>query len=167
MAEYQGEAATKPTRDLLIIGWIEHLDLPQLGLTQIKVKVDTGARTSALHATHIETFARDGTEWVRFVVPIDDTAPGQKVEAPVHDRRTIKNTSGIAEERITIRTKMQLAGQTWTIPVALSDRSEMRLPMILGRTALKDRNIAVHTRRANLTRALGHSRPVEGRENVS
>jgi hypothetical protein len=148
-----GKAAPGATRrPLLVIGWIEHLDLPQLGLLQIKVKVDTGARTSALHATAIQTFFRDGAEWVRFHVPLGTDDPGTSVEAQVHDRREIKNTSGIPEERITIRTRMRLAGRVWTIPVSLADRSEMRFPMIIGRTALKGHNIAVHTRRANLTR---------------
>lgn len=140
---------------MLVIGWIEHLDLPQLGLLNIKVKVDTGARTSALHATAIQTFFRDRTEWVRFVVPVEEDDPGTYVEARVHDRREIKNTSGIPEERITIRTQMRLAGRVWTIPVSLADRSEMRFPMIIGRTALKGHNIAVHTRRANLIRSMG------------
>lgn len=167
MSEIHDQTQARPKRDLLIIGWIEHLDLPQLGLTQIKVKVDTGARTSALHATYIYTFWRDGIEWVRFVVPLDDSENGPEVEAPVHDRRIIKNTSGMSEERITIRTKMRLAGRSWTIPVSLTDRSDMRLPMILGRTALKGHNIAVHTRRANLTRAMGHNCPFAGREDIS
>ena len=151
----------------MIIGWIEHLDLPQLGLTQIKVKVDTGARTSALHASCISTSRRDGIEWVRFVVPMGDSDDGREVEAPMHDRRMIRNTSGIAEERITIRTTMRLAGRSWTIPVSLTDRSNMRLPMIVGRTALRGHNIAVHTRRANLTRAMGHNRHLAGREDIS
>lgn len=157
----QGRAG-QMRHDLLVIGWIEHLDFPQLGLQQIKVKVDTGARTSALHATAIATFFRDQTEWVRFIVPLAPGMQGISAEAPVHDRREIRNTSGVAEERITIRTRMRLAGRVWTIPVSLADRSEMRLPMILGRTALKGHNIAVHTRRANLTRSMGHSGSLTG-----
>ncbi len=136
--------------DPLIIGWIEHLDLPELGLLQIKAKIDTGARTSALHADGIEPFMRDGAEWVRFLAQTDDDAPEQWVETPIHDRRAIKNTSGIPEERIIIRTRLKMAARSWVIPVSLTDRSNMRFPIIVGRTALKHHNIAVHTRRANL-----------------
>ena len=137
--------------DLMVIGWMEHLDLPLLGLRQIKAKIDTGARTSALHATQIETFEREGADWVRFQVQPDEHAPVQWVEAPIHDRRPIKNTSGIPEERIIIRTHLKLTDRSWVISVSLTDRSNMRFQMIVGRTALKNHNIAVHTRRANLT----------------
>lgn len=142
----------KPKPELLVIGWMEHLDLPELGLHQLKAKIDTGARTSALHATGIENFERDGAEWVRFFVQPDDGAADVPVEARVHDRRHIKNTSGIPEERIIIRTRLKLIDRSWMISVSLTDRSNMRFPMIVGRTALKNHNIAVHTRRANLTR---------------
>lgn len=146
-----GRDVKKPKPELLIIGWMEHLDLPDLNLRHIKAKIDTGARTSALHATQITTFHKDGEEWVRFHVQLSDAEPGQVVECPVHDRRAIKNTSGIPEERIVIRTKLKLTERSWPISVSLTDRSNMRFAMIVGRTALKNHNIAVHTRRANLT----------------
>jgi hypothetical protein len=144
-------AKAKAKPELLVIGWMEHLDLPVLGLSQIKAKIDTGARTSALHATKIQTFRRDDKEWVRFQVKPDLRTPKVWVEAPVYDRRDIKNTSGIPEERIIIRTKLKLIDRSWIISVSLTDRSNMRFPMIVGRTALKNHNIAVHTRRVNLT----------------
>ncbi|MFT6223635.1 MAG: hypothetical protein ACJA1F_001480 [Paracoccaceae bacterium] len=140
----------KPTRDLMVIGWIEHIDLPSLKLRDLRTKIDTGARTSALHATHIQPFERDGAEWVRFQVELDATHSSQIIEAPIHERRDIKNTSGVPEERIVIRTRFRIAGRTWTISVSLTDRSNMTFPMIIGRSALKNHNIAVHTRRANL-----------------
>ncbi len=141
----------KPKSPLLVIGWLEHLDLPELGLIQIRAKIDTGARTTALHATNIETFSRDGVDWVRFTVQADDDAPEMPQEAPIHDRRHIKNTSGIPEERIVIRTILKLTDRSWPISVSLTDRSNMRFPIIIGRSALKHHNIAVHTRRAKLT----------------
>jgi hypothetical protein len=141
----------KTMSDLLVIGWMEHLDLPLLGLRQIKAKIDTGARTSALHATRIETFKHEAADWVRFQVQVDEKSPELWAEAPIHDRREIKNTSGIPEERIVIRTKLKLIDRSWMISVSLTDRSKMRFPMIVGRTALRNHNIAVHTRRANLT----------------
>ncbi|GAA3857403.1 ATP-dependent zinc protease family protein [Celeribacter arenosi] len=141
----------KPKPDLLVIGWMEHVDLPALGLRHLKAKIDTGARTSALHATRIETFDNDGEDWVRFQVQADEFSPELWVEAPIHDRRDIKNTSGIPEERIIIRTELNLNKRAWPISVSLTDRSNMRFPIIIGRTALKNHNIAVHARRANLT----------------
>ncbi|SMY07569.1 ATP-dependent zinc protease family protein [Flavimaricola marinus] len=148
-----------PKRPLLVIGWIEHIDLPDLGLHDLRTKIDTGARTSALHATHIQPFEKDGAEWVRFVVAFDPTHSSQVIEAPIHGRRSIKNTSGIPEERIVIRTRFRVAGRTWTISVSLTDRSNMTFPMIVGRSALKNHNIAVHTRRANLARPAAAAPP--------
>ncbi len=143
----------KSKPDLLVIGWMEHLDLPDLQLLRVKAKIDTGARTTALHATHIEPFDREGAEWVRFQVQHSETSPLLWMEYPIHDRREIKNTSGIPEERIVIRTTLRLIDRSWPISVSLTDRSNMRFQIIVGRSALKNHNIAVHTRRANLTPA--------------
>jgi hypothetical protein len=151
MLEKPTDKVRKPKPPLLVIGWIEHLDLPDLDILQLRAKIDTGARTSALHATHIKVFDKDGMPWVRFQVFTSDNKPGNWAECPVHDRREIKNTSGIPEERIVIRTRLRLIDRSWPISVSLTDRSNMRFPMIVGRTALKKHNIAVHTRRANLT----------------
>lgn len=149
MTKHPKSRAKKP--DLLVIGWMEHLDLPELELRKVKAKIDTGARTSALHAENIETFVREGARWVRFQTRNSHTAPLRWAEAPKHELRAIKNTSGVPEERIIIRTKLRLIDRSWTISVSLADRTNMRFPMIVGRSALKNHNIAVHTRRANLT----------------
>lgn len=139
-------------RPQLTIGWIEHIDLPELGLHDIRAKIDTGARTSALHATDIEPFQRQDADWVRFTVQIDAESPEITLETPLHDTRHIKNTSGIPEERYVIRTRFCVAGQCWPVSVSLTDRSNMRFPMIVGRSSLKKHNVAVHTRRAHLTK---------------
>lgn len=141
----------KPKRELTIVGWLEFVRLPDLGLERIKAKFDTGARTSALHATKIETFMRDGVDWVRFNAQFDRDLPAKMIEQPVFDKRQIKNTSGVPEERIVIRTPVVIAKRKWQIAVSLTDRSNMRLQIIVGRTALKKQNIAVHTRKAKLT----------------
>jgi hypothetical protein len=159
MAGLMKGALKSKERRLLVIGWMEHVSLPALGLENVKAKIDTGARTSALHAVGIETFFRGDTEWVKFQVPMEGISPALCVEAPVHDRRLIKNTSGVPEERIIIRTQLKLMDQSWPISVSLADRNNMRFPMIVGRTSLKKRNIAVHTRRANLTTEIGQQRP--------
>lgn len=145
----KSQKLTKP--NLLVIGWMEHLSLPDIGLMRLEAKIDTGARTSALHATQIETFSRDGNDWVRFQAQVNETAPMIWVETPIYDVRDIKNTSGIPEERIIIRTRLHLTDRSWKIAISLSDRSNMRFPMIVGRTALRKHNIAVHTKRTYLT----------------
>lgn len=130
---------------------MEYIDFPDFALHRVKAKFDTGARTSALHAMQIETFDHEGENWVRFHVDIEVAPPDLWIESPVHDTRLIKNTSGVPEERIIIRTPIKIAGRVWPINVSLTDRSNMRLPLIVGRTALKKQNIAVHTRKTNLT----------------
>lgn len=149
-----GDKLKKPKTELLVIGWLEHLALPDLGLMNVRAKIDTGARTSALHATEITAFQRDGVEMVRFMAQLDEGQEPVQIETLIYDRREIKNTSGIPEERIVIRTTLKLTDRTWPITVSLSDRSNMRFAMIVGRTALKKHNIAVHTRRSNLTAKL-------------
>src|SRR6056297_1265175 len=141
----------KKIKPLILIGWQEPVDLPVLGLTNLIAKIDTGARTSALHATDITRFERDGQNWVRFHTGFDDDAHDTWVECPIHDVREIKNTSGVPDERIIIRTKFRIAGHLWNIDLSLTDRANMRFRMIVGRSALKNHPIAVHTRDRNLT----------------
>jgi hypothetical protein len=138
---------------MLIIGWQERVDLPLLGLTGLKAKIDTGARTSALHATDIEEFERDGAPWVRFHSRFDDDARDAEVEAPVHARRPITNTSGVPELRPIIRTKLAIAGRRWNIDLSLTERTEMTFRMIVGRTALRRHHIAVDPGRRYLLAA--------------
>ncbi|CTQ49551.1 ATP-dependent zinc protease family protein [Jannaschia donghaensis] len=137
-------------KNLLIVGWTETVSLPDLGLSDLKAKIDTGARTSALHASRIEQFDRDGTPWVRFRVRHEATQDRIQAECPVHDVRSIKNTSGVPQDRVIIRTNLLIAGRKWRIDLSLTDRSNMRLAMIVGRTALSAHNVAVHTRRVNI-----------------
>ncbi len=137
-------------RPLTVIGWIEMIDLPDLGLPGLRTKIDTGARTSALHAHDIRPFTRDGAPWVAFMADLGHGLHDRPIEAPLHAERPIKNTSGVAEDRFIIRTRMRLGRRLWTIDLSLSDRSAMTFPMIVGRAALKNHAIAVHTRRTHL-----------------
>ena len=129
----------------LVIGWREIVALPELGLPRLAAKIDTGARTSALHASHIQPFERDGAPWVRFSL-----RHGGAHELPVHDEREIKNTGGIPERRIIIRTPFVIAGRRWKIDVSLADRGNMQFPLIVGRSALSGHRIAVDTGRSYL-----------------
>ena len=122
---------------LTTLGWREWLTLPDLGIDLIRAKIDTGARSSALHVLSHETFHRDGIEFVRFVV--DTEVAGQApvpAEAPVLDRRHVTDSGGHRTERVFIRTRVRLAGREWFAEVHLAHRTNMLFPMLLGRTAL-------------------------------
>jgi hypothetical protein len=152
-------ASSKPAktkrakRPPLVIGWREEISLPDLGLTNIRAKIDTGARTTALHASHIRTYQRDGALWVQFHPSTHRGLPDIDLcHAPVHDRRQIKNTSGIPEERIVIRTHLHIADRKYLIDVSLTDRADMAYPIIIGRTAIRNHSLLVNSGRSWLTR---------------
>ena len=127
----------------MLIGWRERIALPELGIDLMQAKIDTGARTSALHATRVMRFERDGTEWVRFHIPHASGLSARDVEAPLVDRREIRNTSGKGEDRLVIGTLLVLGARRWRIEVSLADRSAMAMPIILGRTAIRRRGLLV------------------------
>ena len=134
----------------MIIGWQEYVDLPKLKLRKVQAKIDTGARTSALHATKISRFDKDGEDWVRFQARFDPSRKEHWVEHPIHDTREIKNTGGVPEMRYIIRTAFVIQGRRWKIDLSLTDRNNMKFRMIVGRTALKNHAIAVDTRRTHM-----------------
>ncbi len=136
---------TKPPaqRPLEVVGWREHVGLPDLGVARMPAKIDTGARTSALHAEEQQVFERDGRSWVAFVFPDPTTRRPRAFEAPVLEWRDIKNTGGVPERRIVIRTTLLLGRHRWRIDVSLADRRRMEFDLILGRTAARKRRILV------------------------
>lgn len=125
------------------IGWREWLALPELDVPAIKVKVDTGARTSALHACSIEPFSRAGQDYVRFRLhPLQRRTDVERVcEALVKDRRIITDSGGRRERRYIIETPICYGGVEWPIEITLTNRGTMQFRMLLGRTAMADRLI--------------------------
>lgn len=131
---------TEPPYSSTIVGWREWVTLPGAGVPWIKAKIDTGARTSSLHAFDVEEFRRDdGTDAVRFGVrPWQDSDDDAVVvEFPVHDRRMVRSSSGHSEERIVVLMDVMLHGRTMTVEMTLSNRDEMGFRMLIGREALR------------------------------
>jgi ribosomal protein S6--L-glutamate ligase len=125
----------------LIVGSEEWCSLPEIGLPMIKARVDSGAKTSALHAFNIRTFIRSGDQWVSFEIhPIQrDDRTVVRCEARVVDRRTIKSSSGETESRFVIKTSIQFYNGSWDIELTLTNRDSMGYRMLLGREAMAGR----------------------------
>ena len=136
----------------LTVGWREWVDLPDLALSDIKAKVDTGARTSAIHAFAIEPYREGGVLRVRFrIQPAHrDNRIEQLCHAEVLDARQVKNSGGVSEERYVIGTTLKLGDNSWPIELTLTARDNMKFRMLLGRTALNGRAL-VNPERSYLT----------------
>lgn len=132
------------------IGWRERVGFPDLGIPVLRAKIDTGARTSALHAVNIEEFVQNGDEWVRFGAPLSDHGPITRCAARLVDTRAIKNTSGKPQDRYVVSTTIILAQRRWKIEVSLADRDNMGFPLILGRTAMRRHRLLVDPGRSYL-----------------
>jgi hypothetical protein len=122
-----------------VVGWREWLALPDMGIRLIKAKVDTGARTSSLHAEETEYFRRHGKDHVRFIVhPKQRSKRGAvEVRATVTDMRRVRSSNGAVEIRPVIETTLDVGGTLWPIEVTLTRRDVMGFRMLLGRQALK------------------------------
>lgn len=121
------------TKDSILVGWREWVALPELGLGKIKAKVDTGARSSSLHAEQIEVLDVDGRRRVRFT-----TRSGRVCEADLHDMRTVKSSTGHVQDRYFIRTRIVMGQRSWPIDLSLTSRTRMKFGMLLGREAMKN-----------------------------
>ena len=136
-----GQTSLSLQEPLLIIGWRERVVLPALGIPKIKAKIDTGARSSALHAFNVEPFQLDGKEMVRFQVHPKQRNTHQTITAAAEllEYRHVRNSGGQAQLRPVIQTRVELGGQQWTIELTLTNRDVMGFRMLLGRQAVRRR----------------------------
>jgi hypothetical protein len=120
------------------LGWREWVSLPDLNIPSIKCKVDTGARTSALHAFSVEEFDKSGIPWVRFLMhPFQNNETDVVVcEAPISDQRIVSDSGGHKENRIVIKSKILIGSLEKEIEITLTNRDTMKFRMLLGRTAM-------------------------------
>jgi hypothetical protein len=142
-----------------VAGGREWVSLPQLRLPALKAKIDTGARSSSLHAYEVETFRKGRALWVRFTVhPLQRTTDGAvAAEARVIEHRTVRSSNGMTAERPVIVTEVELMGRRWPIELTLANRDEMGFRMLLGREAIRSRLI-VDPARSYLTGRPGGGR---------
>lgn len=132
------------------IGWREWIGLPDLGIALIKAKIDTGARTSALHAVKHEAYQENGVDWIAFHVPRPGVQHSERCKARLIDTREIKNTSGIPVSRYVVSTTLVLGNRHWPIELSLADRGNMGFAIILGRTAIRRHGLLVDPGRSFL-----------------
>ena len=125
----------------IAVGWREWVGFPSMDLPHIKAKMDTGARTSALHAFRLEPFDRGGSEWLRFAVHPLQRRTDLVVwhETEVVDVRSVSDSGGHREERYVVETELALGGRRWPIECTLTNRDSMLFRVLLGRTALAGR----------------------------
>lgn len=128
-------------QELIVLGWREWVKLPDLDLQSIKAKIDTGARTSALHAFELRPHMQDGIQLVDFSIhprQRDSTTVSQ-CTAVVIDQRNVTDSGGHTEERWVIESQLSIGTHSWPIELTLTSRDNMRFRMLLGRTALNGR----------------------------
>lgn len=125
--------------DTQVIGRAEIIDLPDWDLYGIDAKIDTGAYTSSLHCHHIERVDKQDTTFVRFNLldPSHDIYNDKLFELPVHKSKTVKSSNGLTEERFIVKTRIKLLGKVLTAELSLTDRSEMKYPVLIGRKLIK------------------------------
>lgn len=124
-----------------LVGWREWVGLTELGAPRIKAKIDTGAKTSAIHAFRVAVVKRGGVEYAEFYLHPNQKRRQPEIfcSAPVIDRRSIKSSSGQVEKRLIIRTRLSIGGREFPIDLSLANRDSMGFRLLLGRDALRRR----------------------------
>ncbi len=131
----------RSTSDAALIGWREWAAFPDWEIASIKAKIDTGAKTSAVHAFDISVSERKGKRFAAFMLaPLQRRLrPALRCRAPLVGRRRIRCSNGAVEERYVVKAKLKLGAETFVIELSLADRDEMGFRLLLGRDALKRR----------------------------
>jgi hypothetical protein len=135
--------AVRPSRDAAaeVLGWREWASLPDFAVDRVKVKVDTGARSSALHAYNLRVFTRAGKQHVTFDIhPLQrDATRSIPASAEVVSMRSVRSSNGQLELRPVITTRVGVGEHVWPIELTLTNRDEMGFRMLLGRQAIRER----------------------------
>ncbi|TEW54685.1 ATP-dependent zinc protease [Psychromonas sp. RZ22] len=128
-------------QEKMIIGRLESIALPELGIDNLQVRVDTGAKTSSLHVDNIVKYMDQGKPCVKFDIHPDIHNVERLISchAIISDIRKIKSSNGTAEQRYVIETPMKLGSETWPIEITLTDRADMNYLMLFGREAIGKR----------------------------
>ena len=124
---------------MITVGWRELVGLPELGLKRVPAKIDSGARTSSLHGSVLEEFRRDGEKFVRFEVLFPGTKVQQVCEAVHVDIRGITSSNGEKQRRYVIKSPLRIGDLEFRAEISLADRSDMKFPMLIGRSSLRRR----------------------------
>lgn len=129
---------TDKPEQLPMLGWREWVALPEFGIAQIKAKIDTGARSSALHTVDMEPYQKAGENWLMFTVEAKQKQPGLLIEchAPIKDRRIVSDSGGHKQRRYVIETQLVFGQHLIQAEITLTNRDSMRFRMLLGRTAM-------------------------------
>jgi hypothetical protein len=137
---------------LIMLGWREWVALPKLLIPKIKAKIDTGAKTSALHAFSIETYVKNNQDKVRFAIHPQQRNTTQEIicTADILDVRNFTDSGGHTEQRIVIKTPIQIGDLCWPIEITLTNRDTMAFRMLIGRSAL-DNKFYVNPAKSYLT----------------
>lgn len=138
----------------MIVGNAEWCALPDLKIPAIRARIDSGAKTSSIHAVNIREFYKGRQQWVRFEIhPLRiHTDIFVECEAPVFDFRLVKSSTGEAQPRYVIQTRIDMGGEKWTIQVTLANRRSMGFQMLLGREAMTHRILINPSEDFRLTR---------------
>ena len=144
-------------KEMQRIGWREWVSLPDLGISWVKAKTDTGARTSALDVKKLDTFMAGDKAMVRIIFRKRKKVLASKPEVtvPVLESRTVKDSGGKEHKRVVIETTLVIGGDSHQIELTLSDRRKMRFPMLIGRTAIRKKYL-VDSGRSYLTGKPAH-----------